>query len=305
MKRSILAGLTILALFGAVENGQCQGYGAYPYMSQEAPYGNYSYGTYEGGAGSYYGQAPGYGSPYNYGYGQDYGQQGYYGQNPAYGYDQNTGAQAYGQYAPYNPQQQQQSRRRANTQAARPAARPQPQADTPEVTSSSQVVPSSRPALQSVMAQPGSRAQEPLVQQEIYWDGSERSGDESVQQQGQVPQQARVTPQQIAPSRATARQQRNTTSSGELQRPQRSRQNAARQDSSTAPPEPASTSSGLRWGREEPSQSTQSAPGAGAAGLKWGKQDKPAMVGSEPGLSPSAQANNDSGAKKLQWGKSE
>ncbi len=297
MKRSILAGLTILALFGAAENGLCQGYGGYSYMTPDATYGNYSYGTYEGGAGSYYGQAPGYGSPYNYGYGQDYGQ------NPGvYGYDQNTGAQGYGQYAPYNPQQQQ--RRRANTQAARPAARPQ--AGAPEVTSSSQVVPSSsRPALQSVMAQPGSRAQEPLVKQEIYWDGSERSGDESAQQQGQVPQQARVTPQQIAPSRATARQQRNTTPSGELQRPQRSRQNAARQDSSTAPPEPASTSSGLRWGREEPSQATQSAPSASPQGLKWGRQEKPAMVGSEPGLNATAQANSDSGAKKLQWGKSE
>lgn len=299
MKRSILAGLTILALFGVVENGLCQGYGGYSYMTPDATYGNYSYGTYEGGAGSYYGQAPGYGSPYNYGYGQDYGQQGAYGQNPgAYGYDQNAGTQGYGQYAPYNPQQQQ--RRRANTQAARPAARSQQQSDSPEVRSNTQVLPSSRPALQSVTAEPGSRSQEPLVKQEIYWDGAERSSDDSVQQQGQVPQQARVTPQQIAPSRPAARQQRNTATSGELQRPQRSRQNAT-----TAPPEPASTSSGLRWGREEPSQATQSAPSAGAQGLKWGRQDKPAMIGSEPGLNATAQANSDSGAKKLQWGKSE
>ena len=312
MKKSILAGLTILALFGGADYGLCQGYGAYPYTTQNSPYGNYSYGTYDGVAGQY-GQAQ-YGSPYNYVYGQDYGQQGqqgYYGQNQGnYGYDQSYGQQGYGQqgsgqYAPYNPQPQQ--RRRA-TQASR-QARPQ-QDSAPSVTSNSQVTTPSRPALRSVSAEPGSSSQEPLVKQEIYWDGSERTADESesVGQQTQVPAQARVTPQQIAPSRPTARQQRNSATSGENQRPQRTRQNIVRQQPTNTPPEPASTSSGLKWGKEDSSQTSASAPTSKPTGLKWGMQEKPAMVGSEPGLNTAAlntnQASN-SGTKKLQWGKSE
>lgn len=303
MKRSILAGLTILGLFCSAGHGLCQGYSSYPYLSQDATYGNYSYGTFEGGAGANYGQTP-YGSPYNYGYGQDYGQQGYYGQNQPYGYDQNYGAQGYGQYAPYNPQQQ---RRRANTPAARPA-RPQAQDDTPQVRSSTQAVPASRPTLQSVTAEPGARGQEPLVRQEIYWDGADRNTEESSQQAVQAPQQARVTPQQVAPSRPAARQQRNTVTSGDLQKPKRTKQNISRQDPAGPPPEPASTSSGLKWGKEDSSQVSQPASGARTAtGLKWGMQDKPGMVGSEPGLNATAQNNqaNDGASRKLQWGKSE
>ncbi len=304
MKRSILAGLVILALSCGVENALSQSYSSYPYLTPEATYGNYSYGNYDS-----YGAGQAYGSPYSYGYDQAYGQQGYYGQNPGqqYGYDQNTGAQSYGQYAPYNPQQ---TRRRANTQAARPARPQQPQQQqdgVPSVTSNTQVVPASRPALRSVSAEPGPRAQEPLVKQEIYWDGSDGTNESAAQQQGQATQQARVAPQQAAPSRPAVRQQRNTAVSPELQKPQQSRQNVVRQGAG-APPEPSTKSSGLKWGKEEPAQVTQVAPTSKPAALKWGMQEKPAMVGSEPGLNATAQntnQTNDGGTKKLQWGKSE
>lgn len=303
MKRSILVAAAVLALIYSVDYGHCQGYSTYPYLSQDGGYGNYGYGSYDGGYGQqYYGQGQGYGSPYGYGYGydQDYGQQGY-GQNPQqYGYD--TG---YGQYSPYNPQQQ---RRRTNPQAARPAPRPQSPAlqreEIPQVVTRSEAVPASRPSLQSVPADSGSRGQEPLVRQEIYWDGDDRVADDGVQQQGQVPAQARVTPQQIAPSRPAARQQRNNSASTELQRPQRSRQNIERQDASAVPPAPASASSGLKWGKEESSQASQTATEGKPTTLKWGKQDKPA---SEPGLNASAQnaQASDGPPKRLQWGKSE
>ena len=310
MKRSILAGLTILGIFCVVENAISQDYSSYPYLSQDAAYGNYSYGTYDGyGAGQYYGQQ-GYGSPYNYGYGQDPGQQGYYGQNPAgYGYDQAYGAQGYGQYSPYNPQQQQ--RRRANTQATRSPRSQQlsdQQDSAPEVRSSTQVVPASRPTLQNVPSQTASRSQEPLVRQEIYWDGADRTVEESVQSQGQAPQEARVTPQQIAPSRPTTRQQRNSASQNDTQRPQRSRQNIVRQEPVTPPPSVSSTSPSFKWGKEESSQTNQSQPAGKPATLKWGMQEKPSMVGSEPGQGATAQNTNqisDGTPKKLQWGKSE
>ena len=306
MKRSIVAAAAVLALLYSVDYGHCQGYSTYPYLSQD---GGYGYGSYDGGYGQqYYGQGQGYGSPYGYGYGydQDYGQQAY-GQNPQqYGYDQGMG---YGQYSPYNPQQQQ--RRRTNTQAARPVPRPQSPAlqreEIPQVISRSEAVPASRPSLQSVPSDPGARGQEPLVKQEIYWDGDDRTADDGVQQQGQVPAQARVTPQQIAPSRQTTRQQRNNAASTELQRPQRSRQTTERQDASTVPPAPASTASGLKWGKEESSQASQATPEGRPTTLKWGKQEKPAALGAEPGVNATAQnaQASDGAPKRLQWGKSE
>lgn len=311
MRKSILAAVAILAIFCVAQDGYCQGYSSYPYMTQDATYGNYSYGMYDGSGGQYYGQTPGYGSPYSYGYGQDYGQQGYgqQGQYYGYGYDQSSGnQQGYGQYAPYSPRQQQ---RRAAPQAAR-QQRQQPQAqqpdNTPAVTSSTQVVPASRPTLRSVTPEPGARPQEPLVKQEIYWDGSDGSGESVSQQPGQAPQQARVTPQQIAPepARPAVRQPRPNAAAADSTRPQRTRANIVRQGESV-PPQPNATVSGLKWGKEESASAQEAAPKNNATALKWGMQEKPAMVGSEPGVGSTAQNTNQTNdaPRKLQWGKSE